>query len=157
MEDHDYGEKYLNHLEEIKVVKWPPLSWNKANYFKCCYKSPIFCFHFYKIVFVLHNHSRDVIFFTWCDQSACKASLTIRKFTLNNILWIWAGIAQRYGAGLRAGGSRFRVSAGVEYFSLSHRVQTGSGAHPASYPMGIRVSFPGGKASGAWSWPLTSI
>jgi len=25
-------------------------------------------------------------------------------------------------------------------------VQTGSGAHPASYSMGIRDSFPGGKA-----------
>jgi hypothetical protein len=36
-------------------------------------------------------------------------------------------------------------------------VQTGSGAHPASYPMGNRGSFPGGKAAGAWSWPLTSI
>jgi len=24
--------------------------------------------------------------------------------------------------------------------------QTGSGAHPASYPVGIRDSFPGGKA-----------
>jgi hypothetical protein len=30
-----------------------------------------------------------------------------------------------------------------------HRVQTGSGAHPASYPMGNRGSFPGGKAAGA--------
>jgi len=29
-----------------------------------------------------------------------------------------------------------------------HRVQTGSGAHPASYPMGIRGSFPGIKRSG---------
>jgi hypothetical protein len=38
-----------------------------------------------------------------------------------------------------------------------HRVQNGSGAHPASYPMGNRGSFPGGKATGAWSWPLTSI
>jgi len=33
----------------------------------------------------------------------------------------------------------------------------GSGAHPASYPMGIRGSFPGDKAAGAWNWPLTSI
>jgi hypothetical protein len=30
-------------------------------------------------------------------------------------------------------------------------------SHPASYPMGTRGSFPGGKAAGAWSWPLTSI
>jgi hypothetical protein len=33
--------------------------------------------------------------------------------------------------------------------SLHHRVQTVSGAHPASYPMGTKGSFPGGKA--AWA------
>jgi hypothetical protein len=32
-----------------------------------------------------------------------------------------------------------------------------SEAHPASYPMGTRGSFPGGKAAGAWIWLLTSI
>jgi hypothetical protein len=31
------------------------------------------------------------------------------------------------------------------------------GAHPASYPTGTRGCFPGGKAAGAWRWPLTSI
>jgi hypothetical protein len=36
----------------------------------------------------------------------------------------------------------------VGNFSLHHRVQTGSGPHPASYPMDNRGSFPGGKASG---------
>jgi hypothetical protein len=40
----------------------------------------------------------------------------------------------------------------VGNFSLHHRVQNDSGAHPTSYPMGTRVSFPGGKAVGAWSW-----
>jgi hypothetical protein len=30
-----------------------------------------------------------------------------------------------------------------------HVVQTGSGAHPASYPVGTEGSFPGGKAAGA--------
>jgi len=29
-------------------------------------------------------------------------------------------------------------------------------AHLVSYPMGTRVYFPGGKAAGAWGWPLTS-
>jgi hypothetical protein len=42
---------------------------------------------------------------------------------------------------------RFPASAGN--FSLHHRVQNGSGAHPASYPMGTRGSFPGSKAAGA--------
>jgi hypothetical protein len=36
-------------------------------------------------------------------------------------------------------------------------VSMGVVIHPASYPMGTRDSFPGGKAAGAWSWPLTSI
>jgi hypothetical protein len=51
--------------------------------------------------------------------------------------------------GLDEGGSRLRFSAGTGNFSLHQRVQNGSGAHPASYPMGIRGSFPGGKAAGA--------
>jgi len=42
-------------------------------------------------------------------------------------------------------------------FSLHHRDQNGSGAHPASYPMGTGGSSLGSKAAGAWSWPLTSI
>jgi hypothetical protein len=41
-------------------------------------------------------------------------------------------------------------------FSLRHRVQTGSGAHPA-YRMGIRGSFTTDKIVGASSWRLTSI
>jgi hypothetical protein len=54
-------------------------------------------------------------------------------------------------------GSRVRFLSGAGNFSLHHCVQNDSEAHPASYPMGTRGSFPGGKAAGAWSWPLTSI
>jgi hypothetical protein len=36
--------------------------------------------------------------------------------------------------------------AGAKNFSSSLRVQTGSGAHPASCTMGIGGPFPGGKA-----------
>jgi hypothetical protein len=57
------------------------------------------------------------------------------------------GIALGYGLDYR--GSRVRFPAGVGNFSLHHRVQNGSGAHPASYPMGARDSFPGDKAAGA--------
>jgi hypothetical protein len=32
-------------------------------------------------------------------------------------------------------------------FSLLHNVQTGSGAHTVSYPMGTMGIFPGGKAA----------
>jgi hypothetical protein len=63
------------------------------------------------------------------------------------------GIALGYGLDDR--GSRVRFPAGAENFSLHHRVQNGFGAHPASYPMDNKGSFPGGKATGAWSWPLS--
>jgi hypothetical protein len=46
------------------------------------------------------------------------------------------GIALGYGLDDR--GSRVRLPAGAGYFSLHHRIQNGSGAHPASYPMGTR-------------------
>jgi hypothetical protein len=39
-------------------------------------------------------------------------------------------------------GSMVRFPAGAGNFSLLHLVQNGSGAHPASYPMGTRGSFP---------------
>jgi hypothetical protein len=42
-------------------------------------------------------------------------------------------------------------------FSLSHRVQTGPGAHLASYEVGNGGSVPEGKAAGAWSRPLTHL
>jgi hypothetical protein len=57
------------------------------------------------------------------------------------------GIALGYGLDDRGSGVRFPAGAGN--FSLHHRIQNGSGAHPASYPMGARGSFPGGKVAGA--------
>jgi hypothetical protein len=65
------------------------------------------------------------------------------------------GIALGYGLDDR--GSRVRFPAGAGNFSLHHRIQNGSGAHPASYTVGTRDSFAGGKAAGVWSWPLASI
>jgi hypothetical protein len=56
------------------------------------------------------------------------------------------GIALGYGLDDR--GSRVRFPAGARNFSLHHRIQNGSRTHRASYPMGTRGSFPGGKAAG---------
>jgi len=52
-----------------------------------------------------------------------------------------------------------RLGGGWEFFSSppGPDVQSSSGSHPASYSMGTRCSFPGGKAAGSWSWPFTSI
>jgi hypothetical protein len=57
------------------------------------------------------------------------------------------GIALGYGLDDR--GSRVRFPAGAGNFSPQYRVQNGSGAHPASYPMGTGGFIPGSKAAGA--------
>jgi hypothetical protein len=58
------------------------------------------------------------------------------------------GIATWYGGTTE--GLEFESGLGQELFPL-HVVQTGSEAHPAFCLMGT-----GGKATGAWSWPLIS-
>jgi hypothetical protein len=45
----------------------------------------------------------------------------------------------------------------IRCFPFLQSVLTGSGAHPASYPMGSEGSFPKCKGAGTWSWPLTSV
>jgi hypothetical protein len=52
------------------------------------------------------------------------------------------GIATGYE--IRADRPRFRSRQGLD-FSLLHGVRTGSGAHPASYPMGTGDNFSGVK------------
>jgi hypothetical protein len=56
------------------------------------------------------------------------------------------GIATGYGLDDRGFG--VQVPLGVRIVT-SPLVQTGSGVHPTSYPMGTGGSFPGGKAAGA--------
>jgi hypothetical protein len=58
-----------------------------------------------------------------------------------------------YGLDCRGFESRQRL----EIFLFTTGSPTGSGAHPASYPLGSRGAFLGGKAAGVWIWPLTSI
>jgi hypothetical protein len=60
-----------------------------------------------------------------------------------------SSVGTALGYGLDDRGSRVRFLAGAGNFSLHHRVKNGSGAHPASYPMGTRGSFAGVKVTGA--------
>jgi hypothetical protein len=48
-------------------------------------------------------------------------------------------------------GSRVQFLAEAGNFSLHHQVQHSTGAHPASYQVGARGSFPGGRMAGAGS------
>jgi hypothetical protein len=46
------------------------------------------------------------------------------------------------------------IPPGARTFSLRHRVQIDTGARQNSYAIGMGAISPGGKAAGAWSWPL---
>jgi hypothetical protein len=67
-------------------------------------------------------------------------------------VWSGAGIAQSWQWRATGWVAVVRFPAGAKVLSLLHSVQTGCGAHPASYPMGA-----GGKAAGVWNWPLIFI
>jgi hypothetical protein len=79
------------------------------------------------------------VFMAWCLIKHINVSMKSRDSSV--------GIATGYGLDDRSSRVRFRAGAGS--FSLHHRVHNCSGAHPASYPMGIGGSFPVGKAAGA--------
>jgi hypothetical protein len=64
------------------------------------------------------------------------------QFNIENTSQVGAAVAQAT-TGWTIG---VRSPTGAQDFSSSLCVQTGSGAHPASYPMGTGVPFPGGKA-----------
>jgi hypothetical protein len=65
------------------------------------------------------------------------------------------GQRSRYSDGLCAGWPVFDSRQGHD-FSLLHNVQTGSGTHPASYPIGTVCSFSGGKAASGRGVNLTT-
>jgi hypothetical protein len=58
------------------------------------------------------------------------------------------GYRSRYSDWLRAGRLRGRSSSPDTIKNFLYSIQTGSGAQPATYPMGTGGSFPGGKAVG---------
>jgi hypothetical protein len=60
-----------------------------------------------------------------------------------------SSVSIELGYGLDDRGSGVQFPAGAGNFSLNHRVQNGSEAHPVSYPMGTTGSFTGVKAAGA--------
>jgi hypothetical protein len=99
------------------------------------------------------------MWYLWRQLPSCTSEQVLEPetFPISFDVTLGAGITQWYSAELWARWSRVRVLAGAGDFSLHHRVETGPGAQPASYPVGTRRAFPGAKATGAWSWPLTSI
>jgi hypothetical protein len=86
---------------------------------------------------------------TWIDR------FTVFRY----FLWFWIGVFSRKSSILWSRYSSFdivtddgwivwvRFPAGAKYFPVLHSVQTDSGAHPASHPMGLETLSPGVKRS----------
>jgi hypothetical protein len=88
------------------------------------------------------------------------ASITVRSevYFLVLIVWNWSrnssvGISTGYGLDDQV----VRVPSPCRVNNFLYVVQTGSGAHSAFYSMGSGEFFPGVKAAGVRSWPLSSI
>jgi hypothetical protein len=84
-------------------------------------------------------------------SALCKGNIVTASFRISNAKCIITATKLRAGRPWLV-----QFPSGEGNFSLHHFLQTGSGAHPASYPMGTGSSFPGDKVAGAWTWPLTS-
>jgi hypothetical protein len=115
-------------------------------------------------------HIRGVLL-SWRTGTNLSLTFTFRKKFQGSQIWktkgagncfpfsysTEAGVAQWYITGLQGWIIVVGVPARAGNFSPHHRVQDGSGAPPASYPMDARGSFPWGKAAGAWRWPLITF
>jgi hypothetical protein len=86
--------------------------------------------------------SRRITANRYCDSTSLQ---DVPKLTPSQPSYKWQSDKICTCAGLRAGWSGVRVPAGAGNFFLHHRVQTDSRAHPASYTLVTRGSFPGLK------------
>jgi hypothetical protein len=87
----------------------------------------------------------------WLHRSPGRHSTTPQDGAHSLRLSKWVRIQTQLmsvpGYGLDDRDSRVRLPAGAGDFSVHHRVQNGSGAHPDSSPMGSRGSFSGSKVA----------
>jgi hypothetical protein len=104
---------------------------NTEAYYITCYKLLTLLMYRFSVPAIFTN-AHKIISSDWCINKSRDSSV---------------GIALRYGLDDR--GSRVRFPARTGNFSPHYRVQNISRDHPASYPLGTRGSFPGGKAAGA--------
>jgi hypothetical protein len=88
--------------------------------------------------------------FSFYQKKKKKKSVCVCIYSWNIFLSSCdSSVSIALGYGLDDWGSRIRFPAGAGSFSHHHHTQNSSEAHPASYPMGTRGSFPGGKADEA--------
>jgi hypothetical protein len=119
-----------------------------------------FCCHLCCSTCAIFRNSPQCTTISFCQ---CWLSPTVSpNFDTNLLLyfilyyiWVTVGVTQSVQRRAKSLTDSVWFPAGAETFL--NTAQTGSGAHPASYPMGSGDYFPGRKTAGTWRWPLTSI
>jgi hypothetical protein len=86
-----------------------------------------------------------VIPHSYSNRNSIKLLIILLVYLYSRSRVSSGSIVSDYGLDDRAIGVRFPV--GAKDFSCILCVQTGSGAHPASCPMGTGGPFPGGKST----------
>jgi hypothetical protein len=143
------------------------LSWFVCRCFVIC---SVQVFSFLSIIFVyflvLRHETMDKVHKQNSINTNTSSSESYRSdfcsvlqaFCFNSLVIRSRGSSVSIVTGLRDGWPvfNFRYGQWKYSFSFRHRVHTGSGAHPPSYPVDTGVSIPKGKATGAWSWQVTS-
>jgi hypothetical protein len=102
--------------------------------FTVCYRDS---FYAYAYAYV---HQLNLV-----TKRACCTVKSLNRFSLSLSLSLFFCFDT---SGIRAGRLGFQ-SRQRQIFSFLHNVQTGSGAHPASYAIGTIGFFPGNNAAGA--------
>jgi hypothetical protein len=133
--------------EKKKVKMNDSIDWNQTSV--NCMKRTEECVR--KELFISVNSLHWECFFSPPPPKYSQSMFFTQHVKLQRCIMKGARIArlvQRRTTGWMA---KLRFPAAARDFSLLHGVQTGSEAHPASYPMGAGGSFPGSKTAGAWS------
>jgi hypothetical protein len=102
-----------------------------------------FCYYYYYNNVYYETRAKKVLLFV---TAVNYTPLLLFQSACPSRSWVSSGsIVSDYGLDDRAIGVRFPAEA--KDFSSSLCVQTVSGAHPASCPMGTGGTFPGGKSA----------
>jgi hypothetical protein len=147
-------------------LSWAICNWAKPTHLIALRSIPILSFH-------LRLGLQSGLFLSGFVVSHIDVNLKMNRIIDPEVTWLFFlqmqlllaigdiplqvnKIRDSWATGWMIGVLGFDSRRGLGVFLFTTASRTTLGPHPASYPTVTRGSFPGGKADGEWSWPLTS-
>jgi len=96
--------------------------------------------------------NQTLLYHVRCQGSTQLVDMTVNQTLLRHVRWQDCIVSSDYAMGWTT-----KKAQKGWHTSLLQNVQTGSGAHPASYSVGTTVLSPRDKVAEAWSWTTTPI